>query len=735
LVKITFGDYNEQDPQGNPIATAPRYNLKFEEVADDCDGNLDMIVYISSGCQTCANAFDVWDANLVFTFSNNLSLAGTTGPTYYNTGGFDPLHFDPAAPADPSNASYSNMTVTQPDLINSNPQMISINIAHDGTDGPFKTVVALDGAQDNWTPVARIKFTKNSTYGAYNFWWKYADPGVGAGNRTIVYMPPVDVPLISANYDQGVALKPCSLNGLQDLNGTMNHPPSTATLSGSTTICSGSGSPALNITVSNDGTGGSGIYTVVISDQGTTTYGSTNYTSGANIVIIPLPTSTSTYHIVSVVDNLNHCSPATFTGNPVITVYPLPTAQISGDATVCENGTSPDVTFTGIVGDAPFTFTYNINGLGSYMVTTSIGNSVTVSVPTATPGPFTYNLMSVSDMHGCDQTQSGSVTVMVNSLSVAPTSASASPDPICRGQYTDITASGGGGTSYVVEWFDSPTGGTLLYTGNPYHVNPTSTTTYYVGNRDLNPCDNSTARIPVVVSVEDVSLHLKAYLQGPWNGTDMNTYLVNPVVYIPTSSPYSAAYPGSGATVASGFFTGKNVVDWIVVGLRNNRTDATFGWKSGFLMNDGSIKDLDATSDLSMPAAYSGQSYWIVVVHRNHLGIVSNGAIPIGCTTSYDFTTPAGQAYGTNPQKYFSAANVYAMWAGDACGVVGDGMGNGQVNANDWHDWYNTNGLLGYHGGDMNLDSSDDSYDTNTFWAPNNGKASQAWRYPVIYIY
>src|ERR1019366_2162306 len=104
----------------------------------------------------------------------------------------------------------------------------------------------------------------------------------------------------------------------------------------------------------------------------------------------------------------------TQTGSVTVTVNPLSTGTISGTASVCKGSPSPNVTFTGTAGTAPFTFKYNINGGATQTVTTVSGNSVTVAAPTGTSGNFTYNLLSVSDANGCLNPQSGSATVTVN---------------------------------------------------------------------------------------------------------------------------------------------------------------------------------------------------------------------------------------------------------------------------------------------------------------------------------
>lgn len=98
-----------------------------------------------------------------------------------------------------------------------------------------------------------------------------------------------------------------------------------------------------------------------------------------------------------------------------ITINPLPTAIIAGDATVCEGDASPVITFTGANGVAPYTFTYNINGAGTTTVT-SVGNTATITIPTTPTGTFNYNLVSVQDASGtaCSQVQAGTATIVVN---------------------------------------------------------------------------------------------------------------------------------------------------------------------------------------------------------------------------------------------------------------------------------------------------------------------------------
>jgi len=103
----------------------------------------------------------------------------------------------------------------------------------------------------------------------------------------------------------------------------------------------------------------------------------------------------------------------------VLTDPTKPTATISGTTTVCQNGSSPSITFTGQNGTGAYTFTYKLNEGTSQTATTTSGNSVTVPVTTGTAGEFTYRLVSVANPNNCNQTQTGSAVVTVNSLPTA----------------------------------------------------------------------------------------------------------------------------------------------------------------------------------------------------------------------------------------------------------------------------------------------------------------------------
>ncbi|HEX4875787.1 MAG TPA: PKD domain-containing protein, partial [Chitinophagaceae bacterium] len=217
----------------------------------------------------------------------------------------------------------------------------------------------------------------------------------------------------------------------------------TASIAGATTVCLNAPSPNITFT----GAVGTPPYTFTYNINGGANQ--TVTTTSGNSVTVAVPTSTAgifTYNLVSVAEgSANACSQPQ-TGSTVVNVSPLPTASISGTTTVCLNGPSPSITFTGAVGTPPFTFTYTINGGPNQTVTTTSGNSVTVSVPTTTAGTFTYNLVGVSESsaNACSQPQTGSAAVTVNPL---PTASISGTTTVCLNATSpNITFTGAVGT-------------------------------------------------------------------------------------------------------------------------------------------------------------------------------------------------------------------------------------------------------------------------------------------------
>ena len=154
-------------------------------------------------------------------------------------------------------------------------------------------------------------------------------------------------------------------------------------------------------------------------------------------------------------------------------------------------------------------------------------------------------------------------------------------------------------------------------------------------------------------------LELKVYLQGPYKIAThaMSTSLLSGN-YLPLTSPYSA----DARTVTS---LPSNMVDWVLVELRESPSGAAVYSRSAFLLNDGTVTD---ASDLDGLYFYgiSSDAYYIVVKHRNHLNIMCAAAQTLtgGATTSYDFTTSSAQ-YSTASDAVEVESGVWGMIGGN----------------------------------------------------------------------
>jgi len=227
---------------------------------------------------------------------------------------------------------------------------------------------------------------------------------------------------------------------------------------------------------------------------------------------------------------------------------------------------------------------------------------------------------------------------------------------------------------------------------------------------------------------QTISVSLKVFLEGPYIGGQMNTFL-NISNYLPLTQPYNTApwnYPGTESVAA---IPNANVVDWVLVQLRETAGDASTAYEdniiatqAGFVLKNGSIVTLDGTSPMQFTVTVSYKLY-AVVYHRNHLPVLSGGQLILNAGVyTWDFTSGAGQAYGgVNAHKQVGAG-IWGM-------ISGDGNADGQINNNDKNDvWKPEAGLSGYKPGDFSMNGQVDNVDKNDLWKANSGKSSQVVR-------
>ena len=226
------------------------------------------------------------------------------------------------------------------------------------------------------------------------------------------------------------------------------------------------------------------------------------------------------------------------------------------------------------------------------------------------------------------------------------------------------------------------------------------------------------------VTTVTYTLDLTVYLEGPFNGTDMNTTL-NSDNLLPASQPYNTAPWNYSGTESVANIPNENVVDWILVEIRDASSAAAatgatmFARKAAFLLSDGSIVDLDGSSnlDITVPSAITNDMY-IVIWHRNHLAILSNNPVVLfNNAGSYDFSTGSNKVYGGVP-GYKSLGPVWGM-------VVGDINADKAIDGTDIDNaWAPDAGDYGYKAGDLNFNGEVNNIDKNDFWFINYNTSS-----------
>jgi hypothetical protein len=219
------------------------------------------------------------------------------------------------------------------------------------------------------------------------------------------------------------------------------------------------------------------------------------------------------------------------------------------------------------------------------------------------------------------------------------------------------------------------------------------------------------------------TINAKAFLQGSFGQSEMSTAL-NGNDLLPLDHPFGGEPWNYSGTEAVGAIPNSNVVDWVLVELRDAPDAASAGSstrltrKAAFLLKNGSVVDLDGSSQLSFSANIIDKLF-LVVQHRNHLSIMSATALSgFNNKYSYNFTTAMNKAYGVNAQAALNGT-VFGLFGGDA-------NGDGEINDDDRTlIWNNEAGKTGYLSGDTNLDAQSDNKDKNNLWYQNKEKSSQ----------
>jgi len=149
------------------------------------------------------------------------------------------------------------------------------------------------------------------------------------------------------------------------------------------------------------------------------------------------------------------------------------------------------------------------------------------------------------------------------------------------------------------------------------------------------------------------------------------------------------------------------------------RPDSVISKRTGFLLSNGDVVDIDGSLGVGFNVDPQDDLY-LVVKHRNHLGIMSSTPLQgINNIYNYDFSDSSEKVFGSpNAYKYHNSG-IWMM-------ISGDGNGNGQVDNNDKNEiWLQELNFTNYLSGDFDLNGMVNEIDKSIYWAPNAGQGSQ----------
>lgn len=248
-------------------------------------------------------------------------------------------------------------------------------------------------------------------------------------------------------------------------------------------------------------------------------------------------------------------------------------------------------------------------GLGTYLSWTA-----------TTSGTYYLNLGNCcSSQCGCGQNRNMGYRLKncVNAVD-PPASITASVNPLCSGNTTQLSANGANGTVY---WYTGGCGTTQIGTGNTQWVSPTVTTTYYAKNFDGFQYSATCASITIIVNTTI--------------GT-MGSISGNNTIIAGTAETYSIPILAN-ASYQWAFTESVTAPLWLnMPGVNTNST--TFTWPQ--TTTDGAVRVTVASS--------SGCN-----TQMQAFPIIVNGALPI------ELLSFTGEGIGNNIFLYWSTASEH----------------------------------------------------------------------------
>ncbi len=230
-----------------------------------------------------------------------------------------------------------------------------------------------------------------------------------------------------------------------------------------------------------------------------------------------------------------------------------------------------------------------------------------------------------------------------------------------------------------------------------------------------------TTAAPAADTFTSLLAALELWLEGGWNGADMDANLVDS---LPLTQPYNQAPWNYAGTESVGSIPNADVVDWVLVELRAagtaaSATSATIKTRrAAFVLKNGQLVDLDGSSPLLLRPSEVG-NFYAVIYHRTHIPAMSAAHLVFSSGAyRHNFKTAASQAYGTQALVALGGGQ-FGLYAGRV-----ENSTPFTIDSPDRTTAWDDRNKLGYQPADATLKGAIDASDRSVIWN-NRGKVSQ----------
>ncbi len=224
-----------------------------------------------------------------------------------------------------------------------------------------------------------------------------------------------------------------------------------------------------------------------------------------------------------------------------------------------------------------------------------------------------------------------------------------------------------------------------------------------------------------------VLVKAKVFLQEAYAGASLMRTDLRDADLLPLLQPYSRPpwnYHGPERFLRLDLMPA-DVVDWVLLEVRDaNNVDLVLETKAALLLNNGDIVSAVSPSTTGVPFfnITAGESYHLVIRHRNHIDLLGTYSIAFPNSSTYNFSSPIIVEGGI--------AQLHNLGDGNYSMIAGDFTGDGVMTVTDFNLFlYESSTINAYSPADCNLDGHVTVNDFNYYKANVSKIGVSAIRY------